>query len=87
MKSPPTRRLLLVLFALLGLNIVSWLLMISARFDARALGVAALVIAFVKVRLIVIHYMDVALAQLPVRIAFEAWVCVVGGITITLYVT
>ncbi len=67
-------KLFLVLIALLGMTLMSWLLISSAN-----LGVMILLLAFLKVRLIAIHFMEAAMAHRLVRIAFDAWGVVVGG--------
>lgn len=47
--------------------------------------VALMLIAFFKVRLVIMHFMEVATALLPLRIAFEMWVLVVCGAILALY--
>lgn len=78
-------KLFWVLAALLALTLLSWLILSVLNIDRRLIGVLLILLAFVKVRLIVIHYMEAAKAYLPIRLAFEAWVLVAGGITIALY--
>ncbi|RYZ61970.1 MAG: hypothetical protein EOP08_12780, partial [Proteobacteria bacterium] len=46
---------------------------------ARAATVTALVVAFFKARLIILDFMEVRHAPLPLRIFCEAWVVLVGG--------
>ena len=78
-------KLFWVLAGLLALTLLSWLIVSSAGLETQTLGVILIILAFVKVRLIIIHYMEAAKAYLPVRICFEAWVILVAGITIALY--
>lgn len=78
-------KLLLVLFVLLGITLFSWGLNFSIALDEKSFGVALLVLAFLKVRLIVVHYMESSKAILPLRIAVESWVFGTGLATIILY--
>lgn len=78
-------RLFLVLLALLAITLVSWLLVGSGSLDTEVLGALVLVLAFVKVRMIVIHYMEASTVPRPLRLGFEAWVVLVGLMTVALY--
>ncbi|OUS25256.1 hypothetical protein A9Q99_21935 [Gammaproteobacteria bacterium 45_16_T64] len=78
-------KLFLVLVALLGITMVSWLFISSANLEEKSLGVVILLLAFFKVRLIAIHFMETAMAHRLVRIAFETWGAVVGGMMILGY--
>lgn len=49
------------------------------------LGVALLAIAFFKVRLVILHFMEVREAILPLRLAMELWVLVVGTAVVGFY--
>ena len=75
--------------ALLVLTLLAWLLpLIISTFpalNAPTLGALLLAFAFIKVRLITIHFMEANKAHWLIRVAFEAWVILVGGITIGLY--
>ncbi len=75
-------KLFLVLVALLCITLLSWLLISSVNLEEKSLGVMILLLAFFKVRLIAIHFMETAKAQRLVRIAFETWGVVVGGMII-----
>lgn len=44
-----------------------------------------MLIAFLKVRLIIIHYMELTKTFFALRIAFETWVVLVACVTIALY--
>jgi|TARA_B100001971_G_scaffold118806_1_gene109406 hypothetical protein len=78
-------RLFVVLAVLLGLSLVSWLAASLLKLDLQVLGVAVLVLAFVKVHLIILYYMEVNRAHRPIRLAFETWVFAVAGILIAIY--
>ena len=46
---------------------------------------AILIIAFIKVRLVFLDFMELRHAPLPLRLAFESWTLVVGGTIIACY--
>lgn len=78
-------KLLLVLILLLGITVCIWLLSTFTLVEGKTLGILILVFAFVKIRLIIIHYMEAGRVILPIRVAFESWVLIVGMGTIGLY--
>lgn len=78
-------KLLTVLFALLGLTLLSWACIALAHFSPKMLGGTLLLLAFVKVYLIVLNYMEVSAAGPLVRIGFNAWVWLVGAMTLGMY--
>ncbi len=47
--------------------------------------VAVVLIAFIKVRLVFLDFMELRTAPLPLRLAFETWALVVGGAIVGLY--
>ena len=47
--------------------------------------VAVLVIAFLKVRVVYLDFMELRHAPLPLRLVFEAWTVIVAGVVIWLY--
>ena len=47
--------------------------------------VAIVIIAFIKVRLVFLDFMELRHAPLPLRLAFESWALVVGGTIIACY--
>ncbi len=47
--------------------------------------VAIVIIAFIKVRLVFLDFMELRHAPLPLRLAFESWALVVGGTLIACY--
>ena len=49
------------------------------------LAAALLLLAFFKVRLVIMHFMEVATAPLLLRFIFEAWVLVVCGAILVTY--
>lgn len=57
----------------------------AMRFDPRVTGSAILLIAFFKVLLIGLRYMELGEAILPLRIAFEAWIVVMASALLTLF--
>lgn len=85
MKHALSDPLLLTLAALLGLTLASWALQAWHGPDPRWIGAAVLAIAFVKARLIVVHYMEAKHAALPIRVAFEAWVWGSAAVVLALY--
>ncbi len=46
---------------------------------------AIMAFAFIKVRIIILHFMEVADAVLPLRIFFEAWVVLVYLVIVVIY--
>jgi hypothetical protein len=93
MTSPDGRALLrssttVVWVALVAATCVSWWLGASGGVAADphvGASVAVLVVAFVKVRLVGIHFMELGRAPLALRAAFEAYVILVGGALVVLY--
>lgn len=73
LRSPIAVWLLLMLLTLL--SYASWAE--AALADGPIAGSAVIVIAFLKVRLIGHHFMDLREAILPLRIVFEAWAVIV----------
>lgn len=43
------------------------------------LSVAVIIIAMFKIRLVVMHFMEIKHAPLPLRLVLECWMLVVGG--------
>ena len=66
---------------LVGLTGVSWWLGATqghAGFsDPRYITVSLMVLAFFKVRLVILYFMEIRTAPLPLRCVFEAWVVLV----------
>jgi hypothetical protein len=77
-------KLFLVLMVLFGLTLLSWMGLNHLNIDERIAGVLILIIAFIKVRLIIVHYMELPKTFLSLRLAFEAWIFLTGVVTIAL---
>jgi len=83
-------KLLWVLVVLLSLTALSWVAPqlvppTSNAMGSKALGTLLILLAFSKVRLIIVHFMEAGSAYPPLRLAFEAWVAIAGGGTLLLY--
>ena len=78
-------RLFLVLMALLAFTLAGWSLMGFSSVSGKPLGAILLVLAFVKVHLIVVHYMEANSAEPFLRNAFKAWTWLVGALVIGMY--
>jgi len=74
---------------LAGLTGVSWWLGAGQTFEAagdyRYTTVSLMLLAFFKIRLVVMYFMEIRIAPLPLRIAFETWVVAVCGAVLTIY--
>ncbi|WP_340314512.1 cytochrome C oxidase subunit IV family protein [Rhizorhabdus argentea] len=81
LRSPLSIWVLLV--ALTLISYISWAE--SSVADARLAGTAVLLLAFLKARLIGLHYMELRDAVLPLRILFEAWVVVVCSTLVVMF--
>lgn len=74
-----------------------WLLLVAATIVSWELGhgvgvhelryasVAIIVVAFIKVRFVILDFMEIRNAPLPMRIAGEAWMVVICTTLVTLY--
>jgi len=78
-------KLFLVFVALLAITLASWGLILVANINSSVPGAALLLMAFVKVQLIVSHYMEASETPPLVRYAFDAWVWLVGLMCVALY--
>lgn len=77
-----------VWLALVAATLVSWSLGSHHWLNgSRAASLTVLVVAFVKVRLIGLHFMELRAAPLGLRLAFETWVVVVCSVLIGLYLS
>jgi len=54
---------------------------------ARTGTVAIIAIAFYKVRLVLLHFMELRHAPLPLRLFFEGWILVVAAAIIGMYLS
>ena len=74
---------LLLVFATSG----SWILGSESRGQSGAgTGTALILVAFIKVRLVGLHFMELRSAPLALRTLFEAYVVVVFTVVIVMYV-
>lgn len=71
------------------LTAVSWGLadgvVVESHSQAQWLSAALMLLAFVKVRLVIMHFMEVATAPTVLRTIFEVWVAVVFAAIIFVY--
>jgi hypothetical protein len=86
----PERTTSLVWALLMSLTILSWWLgtesaVAAGPADARGAAVALLVVAFLKARLVIRHFMDVRHAPHVLRVATDAWVFGVSGLLVALH--
>ncbi len=80
------RRITRVWLGLLAATAFSWA--VGQGFfhgDQRNAGVVILAIAFVKIRFVILDFMELRNAPLGMRLVAEAWVIGVGGTLIALY--
>ena len=74
-----------VLFTLLSLTALSWVAPQLNALNGKTLGTLIIVLAFIKLRIIIMHFMEAGSTHPALRTAFEAWVVIAGGVTIFLY--
>lgn len=77
-----------VLLVLVLLTLTSWYLGLEqshAQQVSQWSGIAMLLLAFFKVRLVIQHFMEVREAPLMLRLACEGWVVVAASVTIAAY--
>lgn len=72
------------LLLMLATVVTTWVLSKDA-IAARIGTIAIFVIAAYKVRLVLLHFMELRTAPLPLRLVFEAWVLVVTAAVIGIY--
>lgn len=77
-------RLIFVWLLLMTVTILARLIGHGPIADDRFASAAVIALAFVKVRLIGLDFMELRHAPLALRIAFEGWVLVVSGALIVL---
>jgi len=75
----------IVLVALLILTLLSWLTLSFLKVSPEVLGVFMILLAFIKVRLIIIHFMELPKTNLAIRLTFEMWIILTGSTTAVLY--
>lgn len=71
---------------LMAATIVTTWILTKETFTACVATIAIVLIAAIKVRLVLLHFMELREAPLSLRIVFEGWVLAVTGSLITLYV-
>lgn len=70
---------------LMAATIVTTWVLTKDGFPVRVATVAIVLIAAIKVRLVLLHFMELRHAPLPLRLVFEAWVIGVTGALVALY--
>ncbi len=79
-------RITLVWLGLLAATAFSWAFGQESFFaDPRNAGVVILAIAFLKIRFVMLDFMELRHAPLGMRAAGEAWAIGIGGVLIALY--
>ena len=83
----PERRLVLRWLLLVALTLTSWesINHVGWLTDARLPATAAIVLAFIKVRIVVLDFMEVRHAPIGLRVALETWVIVACGSILAMY--
>lgn len=75
-----------ILLLLVGATTASWYLSQHVGFaETRYAGLAVIVVAFFKARLVLLDFMELRYAPIPMRLAAEAWVAVVCTALCSLY--
>ena len=77
----------LVWLVLMSITLVSWGLDWSHGQllpDVRIEAVVIITLAFIKARLVLMHFMEAAHAPLQLRLPCEAWILLSGGVLIVL---
>ena len=81
----------LIYLCLVLLTIFSWWLAdgyIPENLSAyKYITIGPLLLAFLKVRLVIMHFMEISTAPLLLRVIFEIWVILVATVTISLYLS
>lgn len=70
---------------LIGVTVVTTWVLSKNAFSAGVGSVATLLLAAWKVRLVLLDYMELRHAPIPMRIAFEIWAVAVTGMLIGFY--
>lgn len=82
------RRVLFVWLGLVLVTLLSWELGNGFAFSSvasqRFTVASVIVVAFIKVRFVGTHFMDLRSAPWGLRLAFDAWVLSVGGVVLYL---
>lgn len=81
-----SRRVRVAWSVLVSATLLSWWLGVEhALLGAQSAGVAVLLVAFIKVRLIGMTFMELRTAPTPLRAAYDGWCTVVAALVIALY--
>lgn len=80
-----TRPTSLIWLALMAITIATTWWLSKDAFSPVTATVATFLLASFKVRLVIIHFMEVGHAPLPVRLFFEAWPVGVAALIIGFY--
>lgn len=73
---------------LVGATVLSWEFGHGIGFsEARHAGIAILIVAMVKVRLVILDFMEVRHAPIYMRIAGEAYCAVICAVLVTLFLS
>jgi len=71
--------------ALVAATLISWGFGHGRGLDPRAAGIAVIIIAFLKIRYVILDFMELRAAPLVMRMAAEAWCIVVCSTLLLLY--
>jgi hypothetical protein len=78
-------RVTFIWLALLAVTILSWEVAHGPSFrDIRYVNATIVAIAFAKVRYVILDFMELCDAPLPMRVVSEGWVAVVGSTLIAM---
>ncbi len=66
-------------------TLVSWGFGHGRHIDPHTAGIAVIVIAFVKIRYVILDFMELRTAPIGMRVAAEAWCIVVCSALVLLY--
>jgi hypothetical protein len=80
-----SNRITIIWALLVAASLLSWESMAIAGEEARIARAAILVIAFIKVRLVGLEFMELRHAPLALRLGFEAWGVLVCGTLLVLF--
>jgi heme/copper-type cytochrome/quinol oxidase subunit 4 len=75
----------LIWLLLMAATVVTTWVLAKDAFSARVGTVAIFAIAAYKVRLVLLDFMELRHAPLPLRLAFEAWVLVATAAVVAIY--
>jgi heme/copper-type cytochrome/quinol oxidase subunit 4 len=78
-------RITLVWSLLIGATLVSWRVGTDGGLDAQLATTIVVLVAFIKVRLIGLYFMELREAPLPLRVIFEGYCAAVCTVVIIMY--